>query len=170
MCVCVCVCVWEPAVADYVHLSVVRATPLCVLICFARLFMRLFPLLLCRIFAATSVLRFILCRFSNKMHNLYALVRFGGHCQFHGPFHGHYPTLTAPTHVCVCVWARECEKQQLTTLCKCRVRATNCSVSPLPLASHSYLKCLKLQSCDSVVKWTTACEPIQMQITQIMRI
>lgn len=107
-CECVCVCV--PAVADYVHLSVVRATPLCVLICFARLFVRLFPLLLCVIFAATLVLRFILCRFSNKMHNLYALVRFGGHCQFHGPFHGHCPTLTIPTHVCMCAKEKECEK------------------------------------------------------------
>lgn len=35
-----------------------------------------------------------------------------------------------PLPTCVCVCERESVRNTLTTLCKCRVRATNCSVPP----------------------------------------
>lgn len=64
----------------------------------------------------------------------------------------HLPFL--PT--CVCVRKRESVRNTLLTLCKSVVWGLPTATSHGPL---SYLKISKLQPCDSVVKWTTACEP-----------
>lgn len=64
----------------------------------------------------------------------------------------HLPFL--PT--CACVRKRESVRNTLLTLCKSFVWGLPTATSHNPL---SYLKISKLQPCDSVVKWTTACEP-----------